>query len=125
MSDKKPIDPRDLLGEPEEKPRRSTGRGQKPEFGDPLNDVTPAKMKKVTTKGQYRMHDSYAQVMFRLPPEYANSIERITEKGGITKTDVRRWLVMVGLRAYEAGRRPELTEEVVRKTVDLPAVDID
>jgi hypothetical protein len=51
MSDEKSTNPLDLLGEPEERPRRSIGRGQKPEFIDPLDDLTPAKMKKATTKG--------------------------------------------------------------------------
>jgi hypothetical protein len=125
MSDEKSTNPLVLLGEPEERPRRSTGRGQKPEFGDPLSDLTPAKMKKATTKGRYRMHGSYAQVMFRLPPEYASAIDRIAEKENMTKADVKRWLAMVGLKAYEAGRRPELTEEIVRRTVDLPDVDIE
>lgn len=125
MSDEKSTNPLDLLDEPEEKPRRSTGRGQKPEFADPLGDLTPAKMKKATTKGQYRMHGNYAQVMFRLPPEYADAIDRIAEKEDMTKADTKRWLVMVGLKAYEEGRRPELTERVVRKTLDLPDVDID
>lgn len=125
MSDEKSASPLDLLGEPEKKPRRSTGRGPKPDFADPLNDLTPAQMKKATTKGQYRMHGSFAQVMFRLPPEYADAIDRIADRESMSKADVKRWLVVVGLKAYEEGRRPELTETVVRKTVDLPDVDID
>lgn len=116
--------PLDLLDDPEEKPQRS-GKGKKPNFADPLGDLTPGKMKKATTKGQYRMHGSYAQVMFRLPPEYAAAIDRIAEKEDMTKADVKRWLVAVGLKAYESGQRPQVTEEVVRKTVDLPDVEID
>lgn len=125
MSDEQPTNPLDLLGEPEEKPRHPTGRGPKPTFIDPLGDLTPTRMKKATTKGQYRMHGSYAQVMFRLSPEYAAAIERIAERESMTRADVKRWLVAVGLKAYADGQRPELTEEVVRRTVDLPDVEID
>ena len=71
------------------------------------------------------MHGSFPQVMFQLPPEYSIAIDRIAEKEGMTKSDVKRWLVVVGLKAYEEGRRPELTETVVRKTVDLPDLDIE
>jgi hypothetical protein len=71
------------------------------------------------------MHGNFAQVMFRLPPEYENAIDRIADRESMTKADVKRWLVVIGLKAYEGGRRPELNETVVRKTVDLPDVDID
>ncbi len=125
MSDEQSANPLDLLGEPEEKPRHPAGRGPKPAFIDPLGDLTPTRMKKATTRGQYRMHGNYAQVMFRLSPEYATAIERIADREGMTRADVKRWLVAVGLKAYEEGRRPELTEEVVRRTVDLPDVSID
>lgn len=42
----------------------------------------------------------------------------------MTKTDVKRWLAVVGLKSYKEGRRPELGEKVVRRTVDLAHVDI-
>ena len=71
------------------------------------------------TGRKHRTHGTYLQVTFRLPEEAAKRIEAMAAAAGVTKEDMKRWLVLQGMQAWERGERPVLDEEVVRQAVRL------
>ena len=70
-------------------------------------------------KRKYQAPGGMVQVTFRLPEEATKRIEAMAAAAGVTKEDMKRWLVLQGMQAWERGERPVLDEEVVRQAVRL------
>ncbi len=93
-------------------PRR--GRSK---FDDGLKGATQRQVARATGR-PHRTHGDYVQLTFRLPDEVVRQIETMAREAGVTKEDMKRWIVLQGVQAWKRGERPEL-EEIVRRAARL------
>jgi SpoVK/Ycf46/Vps4 family AAA+-type ATPase len=114
--------PFDQLEALEEKKKPS--QRKKAPLSSPLEGMDVRQARKVSAQGKSSFHGQYMQVNFRLPPEYKEAIDTIADKEGISKEEAKRWVVASGLQAYSKGKRPETEEKIIRRTVDLPEIDL-
>lgn len=117
-------DPYAALGEAVDNAKRGK-RKAKSEIQDPHEGANQADIRKVTAHGHSVYHGRMNQVTFRISDEYKEAIEQIAASERMSKEEVKRWLLGMGLRAYYTeGERPEVEERVVTNRAKLPQVKL-
>lgn len=77
-----------------------------------------AAVKSAPPPPQLATSSGLVQLTFRLPDEVVRQIETMAREAGVTKEDMKRWIVLQGVQAWKRGERPEL-EEIVRRAARL------
>lgn len=123
MSNELP-DPFDALDEAEARTPAAVRKLKKPPLSKPLERLQKSDVRKVEEHGKSVYHGRLPQVTFRISEEYVAAIEKIAANEGLSKEEVKRWVVGIGLQAYSRGERPEVEERVVKNQAKLPKVKL-
>ncbi len=102
------------FGDATDNPPKKKRRKRTPEFAQPLN-VSPERVREATGTGRSRKHGKFMQLTFRLPEEDVKAVGEWAEFLGMSKEDVKRYIVWRGLLALEEGERPEFDVVEVKK----------
>jgi hypothetical protein len=113
MAEKKKFDdPLDVLG-------RTTGSAQNPSsskrtktFDSPTERLSARQVAEVTQSKS--LAGKYMRKTLTLPPEQIHYINKMAEQEDIGLLEFYRWLIDLGLQAYENGARPEVRSKTVR-----------
>lgn len=117
--------PLDALGTVESRPKSAQAKRKQKPIQDPLEQMNPADIRRISSQGQSVYHGKMNQVTFRISDEYKEAIEQIATSERMSKEEVKRWLLGMGLRAYYTeGERPEVEERVVTNRAKLPQVKL-
>lgn len=98
---------------PSETPARKSGRRGRPSYRSALDESrtnrrSAAKVtgKKATVAGQYMRRS------FTFRPDQLDSIDEVASQLGLSKNDLMRWFVDMGLDAVAQGEEPPISEEI-------------
>ncbi len=97
-------------------PTETRKRGRS--FDDGLAGATRRQVAKATGR-RSAARGNYVQLTFRLPEEAAERIGRMAAEAGVTKEDMKRWLVWYAMAAWDEGERPPVSETTTQR-VELP-----
>ena len=119
MADKKfdnPLDEMASLPDPEPEPEpaklRSKSRPRLGDFENPLDDVSTRD--KAQSVGSSLVAGQYIRRTFTFTPGQLEQIKEIARELHISETGIARWLIDVGLTAWNNGLRLEVEEKAVR-----------
>jgi hypothetical protein len=117
MADKKfenPLDEMASLPDPEPEPEKpkSKSRPKLGDFGNPLDDVSTRE--KAQAVGSSLVAGQYIRRTFTFTPGQLERIKEIARELHISETGIARWLIDVGLTAWDNGLRPEVEEKAVK-----------
>lgn len=112
MGDKflNPLEQMSAMPEPERP--KPTGRMKKPNFGNPLDEVSSRD--KAQAVGSSLVAGQYIRRTFTFTPGQLERIKEIARTLRIPETSVARWLIDEGLARWQEGIRPELEETNVK-----------
>lgn len=117
MADKKfenPLEEMASLPDPEPEPEKpkSKSRSKQGDFENPLDEVST--QEKAKAVGSSLVAGRYIRRTFTFTPGQLDRIKEIARELHISETGIARWLIDVGLTAWDNGLRPEVEEKAVR-----------
>lgn len=117
MADKKfenPLEEMASLPDPEPEPEKpkSKSRRKPSDFENPLDEVST--QEKAKAVGSSLVAGRYIRRTFTFTPGQLDRIKEIARELHISETGIARWLIDVGLTAWDNGLRPEVEEKAVR-----------
>lgn len=92
---------------------------KKPTYTNPVTAATRLDVVKASGNGGTSVgNEKHKQLTFRVPWEWVDELEEWAERLGISKEEMKRYLVRRGLDALKAGERPKVKPVVVRNRVE-------
>lgn len=109
---KNPLDQMAAMPEPEKPQQPASKRKKVGDFSNPLTTVSD--QDKARAVGSSLVAGQYIRRTFTFTPGQLRRIKEIARELHIAETGIARWLIDVGLQAWEEGERPELEEASVK-----------
>ena len=106
--EKQYVDPVDALGKPKSRGQKQSGK----RFDSPADRLSASQVAEVTQNKSRA--GRYMRKTLTLPPEQIHYISELADQEQIGLLEFYRWLIDVGLQAYEEGARPEVESKTVR-----------
>lgn len=105
------------------KPEKRPLKPKQPPFDDAFAEVGRREIRQATQTGQSLQSGRYEQLTFRLSPSVIDEIAAMADELGVSKEEMKRWIVYRGVQAWRDGERPSTEQRVVRKQVVMPIED--
>lgn len=106
-----PLEQMAAMPEPE-KPATAVKRRKMGDFSNPLDAVS--EQDKAKSVGSSLVAGQYIRRTFTFTPGQLKRIKAIARETHVAETGIARWLIDVGLQAWEDGLRPDLEEAAVK-----------
>ncbi|MBP8055095.1 MAG: hypothetical protein KA314_04605 [Chloroflexi bacterium] len=105
---------------PAEKPaKRGRTKSPSPQFDTPITASARLDVARASGHGgEHLGNEKHKQLTFRIPWEWVDEIEQWGNELGISKEEMKRYLVRRGLDALKSGDRPRVRPHVVRNMIE-------
>lgn len=106
------------IDEPEVTQPKRGRKEKRPQYSNPVTASARMDVVKAAGKGGDSVGtEKHKQLTFRLPWGWVDELEAWADQLGVSKEEMKRYLVRRGLDALKAGERPQVEPVAVRNVV--------